>query len=229
MMQAVILAGGLGTRLWPLTSRVPKPLVLVHGKPFLQYQLELLKFFGITDVLLLVSYLGEQIEEYFHDGSQFGLRIQYSHEDAPLGTGGALKNAEGKLREGFLLLNGDTLLAIDYQRLVASYQREQELGLIVAFENPDHVVANNLAVAPDNRIVAYNKREPTSMTHVDAGVSVFSKRILDLIPPGRVCSLEEETYPELIERQELWAFPTQQLFYDMGSFPGLETIADILR
>jgi len=114
-MQVVILAGGKGTRLRPITYQVPKPMVPIHGKPFLQYQLELIKSLGINEVLLLVGYLGKQIEEYFGGGPKFGLNIEYSYENNPLGTGGALKNAEEKLAEKFLLLNGDTFLPMDYE------------------------------------------------------------------------------------------------------------------
>ncbi len=93
-MQVVILAGGEGTRLRPLTHKVPKPMVKVSGKPFLQYQLELIKSYGLTDVLILAAYLGNQIEDYFGNGSDLAMNIKYSYEDTPMGTGGALKNAE---------------------------------------------------------------------------------------------------------------------------------------
>ncbi|HKF24702.1 MAG TPA: sugar phosphate nucleotidyltransferase, partial [Candidatus Acidoferrum sp.] len=115
--QAVILAGGLGTRMRPVTETVPKPMIAVAGKPFLQWQLELLATSGIRSALLLVAYLGEQIEQYFGDGRRFGSSIDYAYELSPLGTGGALRNAEQKLRDWFVLLNGDTYLAIDYDGL----------------------------------------------------------------------------------------------------------------
>src|SRR5450432_2485472 len=102
-MQAVILAGGLGTRLWPLTKTVPKPMVPVAGAPYLEHQLRLLEKQGIRDILLLTGYLGEQIEEHFGDGSRLGLRIAYSREETPVGTGGALRLAQGLLADSFLL------------------------------------------------------------------------------------------------------------------------------
>src|SRR5882724_5899162 len=103
--QAVILAGGLGTRMRPVTETIPKPMIPVCGKPFLQHQLELLQKNGIDRVLLLVSYLGEQIEEYFSNGDSLKMNLSYSYESSPLGTGGALKNAGSKLEEKFLVLN----------------------------------------------------------------------------------------------------------------------------
>src|SRR4029077_9597920 len=116
-MQVLILAGGLGTRMRPITETIPKPMITVAGKPFLQHQLELLRGAGIAKVLLLVAYLGEQIREYFGDGAKFGCKISYSFEPAPLGTGGALKNAEAQLQDDFVLVNGDTYLGIDYRAL----------------------------------------------------------------------------------------------------------------
>lgn len=224
MILAVILAGGAGTRLRPLTERLPKALVPVQGKSFLEHQLERLRAGGVTDVLLLVCYRGEQIEAVFRDGARLGLRLRYVYDGASRGTGGALKNAEPLLPEDFLLLNGDTLLEMDYAALVDAYRERGKQALVVAWENPDGQVANNLALGPDQRVIAYHKRNPAGLTHVDAGVAVFSRRLLEVIPSGRAVSLEEEVYPRLIERHQLWGFPTRERFYDMGSPAGLEAL-----
>ncbi len=119
--QAVILAGGLGTRMRPITETIPKPMIMVAGKPFLQHQLGLMSRAGIEEALLLVAYLGEQIQEYFGDGAKFGCKVSYSFEPSPLGTGGALKNAEAQLQDQFVVVNGDTYLAIDYCALVKEF------------------------------------------------------------------------------------------------------------
>src|ERR1700686_1756541 len=113
-MQAVILAGGLGTRLWPLTRQVPKPMVPVAGVPYLEHQLRLLKKQSILDIVLLTGYLGEQVEEYFGDGGSLGLAIRYSREPQPRGTAGALREARSLLAGTFLLIYGDSYLPIDY-------------------------------------------------------------------------------------------------------------------
>ena len=228
-MKAVILAGGKGTRLRPLTYQIPKPLVPVHGKPFLQYQLELIKSFGIREALILVSYLGHKIEEYFGDGSKLGLKIEYSYEESQLGTGGALKNAGDKLAEHFLLLNGDTLLAIDYAKFIVYFHRSNKIGSVVVYDNSVKVASNNIAVDESNFVIKYDKKSSREMTHVDAGAMVFKREILNYIPEGRVCSLEEEIFHELIEKRELIAFVTNQSFYDMGNFNGLEAIKGVLR
>jgi len=229
-MQAVILAGGIGTRLRPLTEEIPKPMVHVQDKPFLQYLLELLKSYNMIDeVLLLVSYLGDQIEEYFKDGKSLGVSIKYSYEKSPLGTGGALKNAESKLKNEFLLLNGDTYLPINYNSLIKSFYKSDKQGLIVAYDNSQWIVPNNLAVNESNIVISYNKKEQTGLTHVDAGAIMLKREVLRYIPEGCICSLEEETFCKLIAKRELSAFPTNQRFYDMGSFQGLETIRSVLR
>ncbi len=227
-MQVVILAGGKGTRLRPLTYQIPKPMVTVHGKPFLHHQLELIKSFSINKVLLLVGYLGDQIEDYFGDGSKLGLEIIYSFEENPLGTGGALKNAEDKLLDEFLLLNGDTFLPINYNELIKCYKRFDKIGTIAVYDNSEKVVPSNIAVGISNKIINYNKRTSEGMTHVDSGAMIFKKDILKLIPEARTCSLEEEVFCKLIKRSELVAFISKQRFYDMGSFKELEMIKGVL-
>ncbi len=149
-------------------------------------------------------------------------------EESLLGTGGALRHAEDKLQSDFLLLNGDTYLAIDYGQLVECFHKRCPWGLVVAYENQNGSIPNNLGLGLQGQVVAYNKCNPCGLTHVDAGVGVFSKRIVQLIPGGRTFSLEEELYPELIERCELWGYRTPQPFYDIGSFAGLDALEDVL-
>jgi len=228
-MQVVILAGGMGTRLRPLTNTIPKAMVTVRGKPFLEHQLGLLKAAGLTDVLILAGYLGGQIEEYFGDGSALGVRIGYSHEQSPMGTGGALKIAEPALEEHFVLLNGDTLLPIDYRALVDAFGGSGTTGLIVAYSNTCKIAPNNLKLSNQDLVLAYNKDDDTGMTHVDAGAIVLDKSVLELIRPGRPCSLEKEVFCQLIRKRQLKAFRTDQRFYDMGSIEGLKQIEKVLR
>lgn len=236
-IQAVILAGGLGTRMRPITEMIPKPMIPAAGKPFLQHQVELLRSAGISDVLLLVSYLGEQIEAYFGNGAQLGCRIGYSHEPSPWGTGGALSQAAAKLHDSFVLLNGDTYLDIDYQRLVSKFAVLDCMALIVAYRKPvegEHrvpadFVQNNLAVHDNGRVTAYRKKDPDGLTHIDAGVVVLRKRILQWLPKGRRCSLEEEIYPRLIANGQMQGWVTTEPFYDMGSPAGLAALEEKLH
>jgi mannose-1-phosphate guanylyltransferase len=232
--QAVILAGGLGTRMRPITETIPKPMIAVAGKPFLRWQLELFGKGGIGSALLLVAYLGEQIEEYFGDGKDFGTRVEYSYESTPLGTGGALKNAEGKLQEWFVLANGDTYLAIDYEKLARDFVEANCAAMIVAYEKPTPATADvpasglpgNLGVSADGTgtVTVYRKREPQGLNYIDAGVIVLKKEILASLSTGQKCSLEEEIYPQLIARGEMRAWVTREPFYDMGSPEGLAAL-----
>jgi len=230
--QAVILAGGLGTRMRPVTETIPKPMIAVAGRPFLHWQLELLGKGGFGSALLLVAYLGEQIEEYFGDGESFATRVEYSYESSPLGTGGALKNAEGKLQEWFVLVNGDTYLAIDYQKLARDFVEANCAAMIVAYEKSTPATADvpasglpgNLGVSADGTVIVYRKREPQGLDYIDAGVIVLKKEILASLPTGQKCSLEEEIYPQLIARGRMRAWVTREPFYDMGSPAGLAAL-----
>lgn len=228
-IQAAILAGGRGTRLLPITDKIPKPMVFIHGKPFLLHQIEYIKSFGINRILLLVGYLDKQIKDYFGDGLAFDLKIEYSCEKKPMGTGGALKNAEDKLEKEFMVFNGDTFLPIDYSELVGYFRSSNKTGAIAAYCNTDYMASNNIALGELNMVIAYDKKDSKGMTHVDAGVMVFKKDVLDFIPAGQVFSLEEEVFLKLIEDKELVAFPTSRRFCDMGSFEGLEAMERILR
>jgi NDP-sugar pyrophosphorylase family protein len=224
-LQAVILAGGLGTRMLPLTKTIPKAMIEVCGKPFLEHQLELVRENGMVRVLLLVAHLGEQIEQHFGDGATLGLEIGYSYEPAPLGTGGALKHAAGKLEDEFLVLNGDTFLPIDYAEMTRDFREHRPSASIVAYENREARTASNLAVAADGRVTAYRKRDPRGLTHIDAGALLLRREVLDGIPPGRVCSLEEEVFVWLINQGRIRAWVTREPFYDMGTPAGLEALA----
>jgi mannose-1-phosphate guanylyltransferase len=236
-MQAVILAGGLGTRMRPITETIPKPMITVAGKPFLQHQLELLSGAGIERAVLLVAYLGEQIQEYFGDGAKFGCKVSYSFEASLLGTGGALKNAEAQLQDRFVLVNGDTYLAIDYRALVKPFAEVNCSALIVAYEKPGtisketpaSILPNNLGVNSHGLVTAYRKRSPEGLSHIDAGVIVLKKEILTGLRAGQKCSLEEEIYPSLIARSEMRAWVTHEPFYDMGSPAGLAALEEKLK
>jgi NDP-sugar pyrophosphorylase family protein len=227
-MQAVILAGGMGTRLRPLTYDIPKPMVPVKGKPFLEHLLVFIKSQGFTKVLLLVSYLGRQIEDHFKDGKALGFKIEYSYEPTPMGTGGALKNAEDKLKDEFILFNGDTLMPIDNDMFIREFHKTYVTAMVAAYENHDRSVNNNLKLRADNFVAEYDKKNSDGKTHIDAGVIILRKDILNEIPMNTVCSLEEEVYPKLIAQKAFKALPTGVRFYDMGSFPGLEKIKEVL-
>ena len=224
MIQAVILAGGLGTRMRPFTETVPKPLLPVLGRPFLEHQLQLLQTNGLRRFVLLVGYLGRRIEDHFREHPLPGdVEMLYSYEPEPLGTGGALKNASHLLDYEFLVLNGDTLLDIDYAALVTQFRAQRAHLTVAAYRNLAQTVPSNLDVAPDGLVLAYSKLQPTG-EFVDAGVQAVRKSVLDSISPGEKCSFEQEVFPKLIARGQLTAWPTSTPFFDMGTPAGMRAL-----
>lgn len=155
-MQVVILAGGLATRLGELTFQTPKSMVFIEGKPFLEHQIELLRRHELRDLLLCVGYLGEKIESYFGNGKKFGTRISYSWESVPLGTGGALKNAEALLGDEFMLLYGDSYVPIDFNTLMRAFRKFNMSGTMLVYKNNDKYDKSNI-VLNGNKILLYNK------------------------------------------------------------------------
>src|SRR5437763_480412 len=180
-MQAVILAGGLGTRLWPLTNSTPKPMVVVAGVPYLEHQLKALRRQGIRDILLLTGHLGEQIEEYFGDGARLGLSIRYSREQTPLGTGGALRQAQAFLSKDFLIIYGDSYLPIDYAQVLNKLRNANAEGLLVVYDNRlgDTSVKNNVDLDDLQYVTRYEKDSADKLAYVEAGVLAFRHSVID--------------------------------------------------
>lgn len=221
-VQVVILAGGLGTRLRPLTNYLPKALVPVNGKPFVDYQLELLRKNGIEDVVLCTGHLGEMIAAHLGDGRRLGMRIQYSQEEEGqlLGTAGAIKKAEPLLADEFLLLYGDSYLMVDYPAVMAYFRGQDKLGLMVVYENHNRYDRSNIIVQ-DGLVTVYDKTGATpGMTYINYGLSALRREALRLVPAGVPYS-QEELYQSLIQRGELLAYETSQRFYEVGSPAGL--------
>lgn len=218
--QAVILAGGKGTRLMPLTRDIPKPLVSVLGKPFLYWQLRYLRDQGVESVLLLVSHLGHLIEEHFRKNPIEGLEITFAREPEPLGTGGALRLALDRLRPEFWLLNGDSFLACDLRGM-------PDANCLAAFTDLSRVdVPANLRLAA-GRVIAYRKGAGAPFDAVDAGVYRLERAVVAGGPTGR---FDLEAYwPDLIERGALGAHVVRERFYDIGTPERLKTFEEYVR
>ena len=232
-MQAVILAGGLGTRLGDLTQRIAKPMVPVAGKPYLERQLALLRHQGITDIVLLTGYLGEQIESHFGDGSAFGLTIRYRRESTPQGTGGAVRDAVRLLATEFLLIYGDSYLPIDYAAVLRCLnEHPAALGVAVVYDNRESTtVPNNMALDDAGYVVRYAKEaaQTPELGYVEAGVLAFRRGIVDYLPPTGPVSLEKTAFPPLITRRRLLGFVTGQRFYDIGTPDRLQLIQSLFQ
>ena len=218
-MQAAILAGGLGTRLFPLTKTVPKPMVPVAGVPYLEHQIRELRRQQIDDIVLLTGYLGEQIEDYFGDGAKFDVRIRYSRESSPLGTGGALREAAALLESQFLLIYGDSYLPLAYAEVFRRLSGSSAEGLVVVYDNrrEDTSVKNNIALDSSGYVTRYDKDQAAGLEYVEAGVLAFRHEVIGRIPRQGAVSLEKEIFPQLIRDRSLISFPTLQRFYDIGT------------
>ncbi len=228
-MQAAILAGGLGTRLRPLTIKVPKAMAPVNGRPFLEYELELLASHGVDDVVLCVGYMGEQIRGHFGDGSRFGVRIRYSSEgERLLGPIGALKMAERMLREEFFVTYGDAYLRLDYRKMMDALLEREELGVMAVYRNQGRYGRSDVVVK-DGFVTVYDKEESApGMEWINFGVTAMKKGALGYVEAGRVCS-EPAFYGRLVKEGELRAFEVRERFYEIGSERSLEEFAKALR
>jgi len=228
-MQMVILAGGLATRMRPLTSKLPKSMLQIKGRPFLEYQLELLKEYEIKDILLCVGYRGELIKDHFGDGRKFGVNLSYSFDgDKLLGTGGALKKAYKLLNENFFLMYGDSYLPYDYQEIERHFRDSVKLLLMVAYRNQNRFDRSNLLIQ-DGMIKLYDKTlQGENLEYIDAGLSILKKEVLNLVPEEEPYDLEE-LYRTLISEEEMTAFEVKQRFYQIGSFEGLEEFKNLVE
>ena len=231
-MQAVILAGGLGTRLGELTRYTPKVMLSFSGKPFLYYIIDLLSKQGVKDVVLCIGYLGEQIKDFFGDGKTLGVNVKYSVENRQLlGTGGALKQARNLMEEYFLVLNGDTYLPIDYPEVEKEYRRLGQKAMMVVYNNEVNTgVKNNVALGSDQVVVNYDKKGTAlDLKYAEAGAVILQKEALDFIPEGEKISFEDGIYQRLIARGEMAAFVTRQRFYDIGTPEQRQTFAELVK
>jgi NDP-sugar pyrophosphorylase family protein len=222
----MILAAGLGTRLRPLTSTIPKPLLPVGGTPLIVWNLLLLRRAGITEVIVNLHHLGELIEKELGDGSRYGVRLRYSREPVLLGTGGGIKQAGWFLRNGsFLVLNGDTLLELDVLALIEDHRRATSamngaLATLVVRTDPEVTKWGVVEVSGD-RVVRINGRGnhtpgPTE-ARMFAGVHVIESSVLDRLPAGRPCSIIDTYVDALAAGQVIRAFPFEGYWSDVGT------------
>jgi N-acetyl-alpha-D-muramate 1-phosphate uridylyltransferase len=226
MLPAAILAGGLATRLRPLTETIPKSLVPINGEPFISHQLRLLKRRGIDRVVLCVGYLGEMIEDFL-GGSAFGLDVQYSADGlVPLGTAGAIRNALPLLGEGFFTIYGDSYLTCDYASVQDAFLDSGKPGLMTVFRNEGLWDTSNVEFSQGS-VLAYDKQKRTPrMRHIDYGLGIFHRSVFDQLPSGP-CDLAT-IYQDLTARNELAAFEVAERFYETGSFGGIQELSELL-
>lgn len=226
MMQSdvVILAGGLATRLRPVTETMPKALIHINGEPFIYHQLRLLKKHGIKRVVVCVGYLGDMIEAEIGDGSQFGLQVDYSHDgDTLLGTAGAIKKVLPELSETFFVLYGDSYLSCDYAAVQKYFLHSGKQGLMTVFHNEGKWDTSNVEFN-NHQLINYDKKNRNErMNYIDYGLGMFHRAAFDLIPENTVYDMAN-LYQELLQKGELAGFEIKQRFYEIGSFTGIEEL-----
>ena len=221
MFPVAILAGGLATRLRPLTETIPKALIEVGGQPFVFRQLNYLKDQGIKRVILCTGYLGEQIEAIVGNGISMGLKVSYS-PDGPvlLGTGGALRKALPLLGKQFFVLYGDSFLPCDFRKVQAAYKSAGNPALMTVLKNGNRWDKSNV-LFQDGKLIEYNKSFPTTeMEHIDYGLGILSDEVLIKYPLGDSLDLAD-VYHQLSLRGLLTGFEVNERFYEIGSHSGI--------
>lgn len=214
-MKALILAGGFGTRLRSEVNDLPKSMALVAGRPFLEYQIRLLKEIGIEDVILTVHHMADKIKSYFGEGKRFGVNITYSEEEVPLGTAGAIKRAERYIDDTFLVLNGDSYLEIDFEKFLEFHKTKRSKFSIIASEMQEASRYGRLVVE-GNRVIDFLEKSEEPGGLMNAGVYLFEPIIFDYIAPEKNVSLEREIFPKLAKEGMLWYFKNEGYFVDIG-------------
>jgi len=222
----VILAGGLGTRLHPLTLEIPKPMVRIAGRPFLEYQVLLLKKNGFKNFVLCVGYKSEVIRDYFGDGSKLGVSLIFSNDGQnQRGPIGALRNASELLDSEFMVTYGDSFQRLDYRGFEDQFHSSGKLGLMAVLENRNKYGKSDIVVK-DGLVKVYDKvHQSPEMLWINYGAFILRKEALELVSPFEEAS-EEQFFRELINREELGAYFTYDRFFEIGTIYSLREFED---
>lgn len=220
--QAVILCAGFGTRLRPLTDKVPKVMLPFAGKPLLEYHLEHLKRHGITDIFINLHHLPCVIQDYFGDGSRWGVRITYALEPEIRGTAGGVKNFEGELKDAFLVIYGDMFSTVNYTKMAAAFRKKENVIALSIVGDPDYIQHSDLVeVDGEMKMVkVYPRPHPDPPQHfkVLLAIHIFNERILPYIPAGKHYDIDGELLPHILERGEAaYGYETKEFLMDIGT------------
>lgn len=222
MTQVVILVGGRGTRLLTLTKdRIPKPMINIGKNPFLLHLINEFKKHGLTNFVLCTGYLSNAFKEFFGDGSRFDVSITYSEEYKPLGSAGALKNAECLLEENFILVNGDDFYNIDYNNFFSFHEKNKALVTLALRKIREKNEFHTVCLGEDSRIVRYLGRDYNDQSNANfSGYFVINRRILEDIPSDTFVSLEFDVFPLIEKTGRFFGFLTDGALFDIGSPEG---------
>lgn len=232
-MKAIILAGGKGERLRPITDKIPKPMVLVGKKPILEYNITLLRRFGIKDIILCVGYLAEQIKVYFKDGRKFGLNITYSHEEQPLGTAGAVRKLSHKIKDEFIVCYGDIIRDLDIKELLSFYGKKNGIGAICIYKNNNPAPKSNIEFNMDKKITAFVERpnkKPKGKVWSNASFYIFKPDIFSFIPKVGTSDFGRDVIPSVLKRgKNIYAYKQSGYFLDIGNMLKLKQAENDFR
>jgi histidinol-phosphate phosphatase family protein len=227
--QAVILAGGRGVRLRPITDTIPKPMIAFHGKPFLEYLICQLRDWDIKNILLLLGYLPETVIRYFGAGRSLGVNIQYSITAVDDDTGQRLRYAKNQIDDLFLFLYCDNYCPLDFNKMWESFCSKKISAQITAYLNSDKYTKDNLRIGNDSIIEKYDKsRTDPELSGVDIGYAILKKEVLEMIPAANV-NFERAVYSELVKHRALGAFTTNHRYYSVGNPERLPVTAEFLE
>jgi len=215
--QAVILVGGLGTRLRDLISDRPKPMAPVNGKPFLEYQVEFLKNNDIKEIVFSTGYMGEKIEEHFGSGDKYGIQIRYVKEKDLLGTGGAIKNAINILEEQFFVLNGDSMFLVDLSSMVKFHNHHHADLTISLAKVKQKSRFGNVQVNDKFQIIEFAEKENITGDLINGGIYYFEKNNFDWNTFPEKFSIEKEFFPQVVKKNNVCGFISDSYFIDIGT------------
>ncbi|MFH1541089.1 MAG: NDP-sugar synthase [Elusimicrobiota bacterium] len=220
-MKAIILIGGFGTRLRPLTCSTPKPLLPVLNKPFSLYQIELLKKYGIKDIILCMAYLPSEFKKYFGDGKKFGIKILYAIEKTPLGTGGAIKNAEKFVNGSVIIFNGDVLTEINLNKFIQFHKKKKSKATISLVSVPDPTSFGLVETAKNGRVLQFLEKPSLNQITCDtvnAGTYIFEPEIFKEMPSNVIYSVERELFPTLLNKKiPFYGYAYSTCWIDFGT------------
>lgn len=228
MQQAVILAGGKGTRMGDITMEIPKPMLPLAGQPLLAYQIEWLKKNGFKEVWLIINHLGHVIEEYFGNGEQWGIQIRYYREEKPLGTVGGIKAIEQELKEDFLVLYGDVLFDIDFERLLTFHRSKASQATLVIHPN-DHPYDSDLVATDESgKVIAFHPKphpeEAYYRNMVNAAMYVLSPAIFPYLQKDVPADFGKDIFPHIINHLSVYGYNTPEYIKDMGTPKRLDQV-----
>ena len=227
--QAVIIAGGLGTRLKPFTETNPKPMYPFEGRPFIEHLVRQIGSFGISDILILLGYLPEKIMEYLGDGSNYGVHIEYDITPVEYETGQRIRAALPKLQSRFLFMYCDNYCPINYEKLLHEYEEHQSWIHLTVYANRDGYTKDNLRIAEDGRLLLYDKKRLSdNLQGVDIGYAIIDKQAVELLPEEPL-NFEAYIYPKLIEQQKIYATVCEHRYYSVGSWERINLTKDFFK